>query len=494
MSAGPSAVVVGGGPVGAAFGLVLRRRGAFERVVLVERFSDLRLQPLNARRSINLVLGTRGLRLADELGLKDQLLQNTVPVTGRMIHHADGGRHYQPYGLEHECNYAINRGELNAFWLTAASEAGVELRFNRQVTDFDLDTGKVLTVPVSDEGTLDAQLNWTVRSCQNEAAAEEVFDRCGLVLGCDGAGSRVRQQLHDAGVVAEAPDFITWGYKEVMMAKELSLGLDQHALHIWPRHDHFLMALPNPDGSFTGTMYMEHDATRPDGSSPDLTGAPTFQSVCASEGVALQFLRQHYATALPHLGDAGIDEFQRHPVGLLGNVRAEPYHAEGASALALLAGDAAHAVVPFFGQGVQCGLEDAAVLNDILIKRDTNLSHAVEEYSFKRVRSCHALRELALENMVEMGDKVGQPRFQLRKALEAELERAFPHKYRSRYALVSYTHNDYADVLALGKVQDRVLDELLEGVSDVTQVDMAQAEALVESVVVSEAVRRGMAY
>merc|ERR1712050_438959 len=209
---------------------------------------------------------------------------------------------------------------------------------------------------------------------------------------------------------------------------------------------------------------------------------------------ARKFFQESYPDILERLGDEGIKEYTQNPAGLLGCVRLDKYHRIGKQMPVVLAGDSCHAVVPFFGQGVQCGFEDVFVLGQQLgkYKHEGNLDNALKEYSRLRVRSCHALREMALDNMAEMGDRVGQERFRLLKQVESKIERAIPHKYRSRYALVSYSYNDYADVNEVGEVQRAFLEEIAKDITSPDEVDMRKAETLIAEMIAPEFQRRGM--
>lgn len=493
------AVIIGGGPVGGAMAVICRKHN-FE-VDIYEKYSDLRLQPLNARRSINLVLGRRGTRLAESLGLRDELLSNTVPVLGRMIHDIDGSQHYQPYGLEGECNYSIDRGQLNAFWLNAAANAGARLHFDHMLNDFDLSKGTATFVHTSSPKDMSADRNLNLNVLQESDRAPVDVRDIDLLFGCDGAGSLVRRKLVERySTLSETIDFIGWGYKEVQFpaARDSEYAMDSRALHIWPRKDHFLMALANPNGSFTGTMYVDDEMPRPNGSTPMLSGAATFQST-ASDAASREFWETYYPDALQLVGEDGLRQYRDNPSGVLGTVRTKHYFAQDSRSHALLAGDAAHAIVPFFGQGVQSGLEDAFDFGEVLNAAGNghDLGHVVQEYSNQRVRNNEALREMALENAVEMGDKVGQTRFRLRKALEERIELELPHKYRSRYALVCYSHNPYSAVYEFGKVQSNVLETLIDkmlstNVTDVAHVDMKHVEDAIDHEIAPAMQRMGI--
>lgn len=487
------AVVVGGGPIGAAAAVVLRKHG--HEVDIYERYGDLRVNQLNARRSINLVVARRGLRLAESLGLRDSLLQEAVPVHGRMMHDLDGTEHYQKYGDGQECNYAVGRGYLNSFWLNAAEKSGARLHFSKALETFDIDEGTATFATTGGkEVGVDRRNDVIVE--KDDTAQKETVEGIDILVACDGAGSPCRQMLMNRKENKETQmgykaNFIPWGYKEVSFPANTSLK--NGALHIWPRGNHFLMALENPDGSFTGTIYVDHEQTFPDGTKPELSGGPTFQSSTSSTEANRKFWKENYPDVLDMLGEPVMKEYEENTAGMLGTVRLDQYHAVGNRTTALLAGDSCHAVVPFFGQGVQCGFEDVFVLGEILSgPNGASIEHVAAEYSRQRVRSCHALREMALDNMLEMGDRVGQKQFRLLKQLESKLEAELSSKYRSRYALVCYSYNDYADVNEMGVLQHRLLEELAEGIDSPEQLDMKKAEALIDQRITPEFARRGM--
>lgn len=435
-------VVVGGGPVGCVLSLLLARRG-FE-VEVYEARPDMRRRDVPAGRSINLVLCNRGLRALRLLELEEPVLALTVPVYGRMMHALDGALAYQPYGKdETERNYSVPRGGLNAFLLDQAEAAGARLRFDAKVVAVDLDAGRL---------ELDAPGG-------REAVEAPV------VIGCDGAPSAVREALCARPGFARTSDLLAWGYKELTFPPGAggAFAMDRRALHIWPRGHHFLMGLPNQDGSFTGTVYLPWE------------GDDSFAAVEAP-GAARAFFERVYPDAVPLLPDLEAD-WADNPASHLGTIRCGPWHLDGR---ALVLGDAAHAIVPFFGQGLNCGFEDCAVLDELLAARGADLEAVFAAVTARRKTNTDAIADMALENFVEMRDKVGDPAFLLRKQVEARLDRELSAKYRSRYAMVMYSAIPYRDAYDAGEVQAEVLDALCAGISAPSEVDLARAEALID--------------
>lgn len=434
--------VVGAGPVGCVLSVLLARRGF--AVATFEKRPDMRRKDLAAGRSINLVLTRRGLRALELVGMRESVLQLTVPVLGRMMHSVAGELSYQPYGRDDsECNYSVSRGRLNEYLLDAAERAGCTLYFEHELVDADLDEGELIF-----EGP----------------DGDEIQASADVVIGCDGAGSGVREVL-----VAEhgAEDSIEWlehGYKELLFptGSDGDYAMAGHALHIWPRGDHMLMGLANNDRSFTGTIYLRNE------------GPHSFAEL-DDEARVLSFFEQHYPDAIGLLTEDFEREFIEHPLGHLGTVRCAPWHYEGR---ALLVGDAAHAIVPFFGQGLNCGFEDCAEFDRLLDSTD-DFSELFATFYERRKTNADAIADMALENFVEMRDLVSDEQFLLRKAIEHRIEQEMPQLYRSRYATVMYSYNDYRDVYDAGAIQEEILGELADGVDDADEVDLAGARRLI---------------
>lgn len=446
MSERREAIVIGAGPVGCVLSVLLSRRGF--RVTVYEKRPDLRRADIPAGRSINLVLTRRGLQALELVGLREAVLHLTVPVLGRMMHDPKGRLTYQPYGRdETECNYSVSRGSLNEFLIEAAERHGCEIHFEHELVDADFDEG------------------W-LRFRRHDVDGDVEIDAT-TVFGCDGAPSRVRRVLVESGLARHDVEMLDHGYKEVLFPADPTSGefsMDGHALHIWPRGEHMLMALANKDRSFTGTVYLPFDDE-----------SASFAALGDTDSVTA-FFEEHYGDAIAHLGDDFEREFVDGPTGELGTVRCEPWNLDDR---VLLVGDAAHGIVPFFGQGLNAGFEDCTVLWRLL-DEGRDLAATFAAFYEARKPNTDAIADMALENFVEMRDRVADARFLARKAIEHRIEQAMPEIYRSRYATVMYSHNDYRAAREAGLIQQEILEELVDAAPSSDELDLDRARRLIE--------------
>lgn len=444
--------IIGAGLVGSLLAMILQQRGY--QVTMFERYQDIRSIP-SLGRSINLVLTSRGLRAVNLLGpaLMKEVMQLCQPVMGRTLHQPDGQIQYQPYGKdESECNYSISRFELNKFLLDKAAKAGATIHFNTKVNKYDFDTN-----------TLHLEKGAT----PTKAGTKSTF-KAGRVVGADGGGSAIRYAMRDAKFTDFGEEMLSHGYKEMIFPKNTSGSMDVKGLHIWPRGDHMLMGLLNLDGSWTGTIYLAKEGPR------------SFKELNTKESVA-RFFEQYYADAIPLLGgiQSVTDQFISNPVGILGTVRAKKYNADGK---ALLVGDAAHAIVPFFGQGTNCGFEDCFKFAQLL-DQTQDWGVLFERFDHERRANGDAIADMALDNFVEMCDRVGDQRFLLQKQVENIIENKWPERYRSRYAMVCYGglgNVSYSAAQQLGEKNYEILGELLQGLKKAEDVDLAKASKLID--------------
>ncbi len=426
--------IVGSGLVGSLLALLLKQKG-FE-VEVFEKRTDPRQAAASAGRSINLVVTSRGLRALELAGLSSEVRALAVPVYGRMIHSVAGDTTYQPYGQADEFNLSISRDSLNRFLIDKAESSQVKFHFAQEIDSLD-------------------------------------FSKSEVVFAADGAGSKVRKNLATLGQLTEHTEWLEADYKELTLPLSGDTGsgasqpqLKTDALHIWPRGDHMMMALANKDGSFTVTLYLPKKS---------------FETLKTKDAVETLFKREFKDSI--RLMPNYIEEFLNHPQGSLGTVRCDKWVVGNIA----LIGDAAHAIVPFFGQGMNSGFEDCTELMTLIdqnlrgIKLDAKFWQTVlSKYELLRKENAKAIADMALENWVEMRDKVGDQNFLLRKKVEAQLEQRHP-QYKSRYGLITYTLVPYKLAQDAGRLQDEMFIELLSGKTSIDEIDWAQADRLIDS-------------
>ncbi|MBM0233485.1 FAD-dependent monooxygenase [Micromonospora sp. STR1_7] len=417
--------IVGAGLAGCLAACFLARRGY--PVALYERRPDPRTGRAERGRSINLALSERGLDALRRIGLAEQVMTDALPMRGRMIHPVQGESQFQSYsaGGDRAIN-SISRGALNNALLDAAAALpGVRIVFDHRLVGLDPTDGALsFDTP---HGTIAAKAS--------------------VVLGADGAGSAVRGQLLAYGLLRESVDFLDYGYKELTLPPlGGDFALDPDALHIWPRGTSMMIALPNPDRSFTCTLFWPNE------------GPGSFAAL--DNPLAIErYFAEHYPDVVP-LAPTLVDDYQHNPVGVLGTVRCAPWQVNGTVGLL---GDAAHAIVPFYGQGANCAFEDVVELDRCLDECADDWAAALPLFQRRRQENAEAIARMALTNFVEMRDKVTSPVFQLRRKVEHALERALPGRYVSQYELVSFSTTPYAEVRRRVRRQHRVLGAVAGG-------------------------------
>lgn len=417
--------VVGAALTGATMAIYLARRG--HSVELYEMRPDIREADVTEGRSINLALSTRGLHALESIGLADAARELCIPMHGRMIHSPEGDLSFQPYGQEGQHINSVSRSDLTELLVEAADRRpNIDLAFRRKCVDVDLDHPAV-TLEDLDEGG-----HQTVET--------------DLVVGADGAYSAVRESLGDTDGFREEQSYLDHGYKELRIppADDGDWRFDPHALHIWPRHDFMFIALPNPDGSFTGTVFLPYE------------GETSFESLEGS-GRVREFFERQFGDLIEHLPDLE-EQFEDNPTSPLVTIRCEPFHYDGS---VVLAGDAAHAIVPFYGQGMNASFEDCFIFDDLLDKFDDDFDRALPAFSQRRKPDADAIAELALYNYVEMRSKVAEENFLLRKRLERTLQKAFPRAWQPLYSMVTFSTMPYAEAKDRAEQQEKLMDALL---------------------------------
>jgi len=435
--------LIGAGLNGPLLAILLMQRGF--AVEIYERRPDMRRVRMSAGRSINLALSTRGIHALRRAGLWERMRGIIIPMKGRMMHSRTGDLTFQPYGKnEAEVINSISRAELNIALINAAEEHGATIHFNQRCTGYDLKTGAIRV--------------------RNEETGEETTREAGVVIGCDGSASAIRAEMLKLSRFNFSQQYLDYGYKELTIpaGPQGEHQLETHALHIWPRGNHMLIALPNVDGTFACILFLPFEGT--DG----------FVSLSTPADV-VQFFQSHFPDAfslMPQLAD----NYFENPTGTMVTIKCSPWHVEGR---ALLLGDAVHAIVPFFGQGLNCGFEDCTSLVELLDRPDTDWPRVFRDFEHERKVNTDAIADMAIENFTEMRDRVADSRFLFRKKVELALEAKYPQLFVPKYAMVTFHRIPYSVALARGVIQDRMLAELCESIDRVVDLDWDRADRLI---------------
>ena len=418
--------IVGAGLAGSLMALYQARRG--QAVNLWDRRVDLRRADIPAGRSINLAISTRGLTALDRVDMRQTILDQAIRMPGRLIHAVDGSTSYQAYGQEGQAIHSISRRILNEHLLNAAEAAGAQTHFSEACKDVDLQTGTI--------------------TFENEAGVHR--QTSGLTIGADGIFSAVRGKMQRSARFNFDQLYISHGYSELTIppAADGSFQMEAEALHIWPRHDFMLIALPNFDGSFTVTLFMRFD--------PDEAGNTCYAELKSAEDV-IAFFEREFPDATPLIENLA-EDFLGRPPSPLCTVRCSPYH-KGEKVVLL--GDAAHAVVPFYGQGMNAAFESARLLDELLAAHAPDTGAALRAYSAQRVDDGHAIRQLALDHFADMSSSTADDVFLQARALEVHLENHLPD-YKSLYGMVSFSNIPYAQAVAKAKRQGELLARMGE--------------------------------
>jgi kynurenine 3-monooxygenase len=436
--------IVGGGLAGSLLSVMLGQRGY--DVTVYEKRPDMRQKDVDAGRSINLALARRGIKALSAAGLNDDVEPLLIPMKGRQLHLLGGEKLFSPYGLrDHEVIFSVSRELLNSLMMDAAEEHElVNVVFEHSCEAIDFENKQV-----------------TFQDLKSNTCEVVDYD---ILIGCDGAGSRVRRQMLPLCEGTASSEFLDHDYKELTIPPGTN-GEHQilkEALHIWPRGGYMLIALPNLDGSFTVTLFMPK------------TGAPSFESLGDASELK-EFFEAQFPSAMELIPDLAT-EFFENPTGRLGTLRCEPWFY--GDSVAIL-GDASHAIVPFHGQGMNAAFEDCEILADLLDKNENDWGRTVSEFSQVRKPHAEAIADMALENYITMRDSVMDEQFQLKKEVGFELEKKYPKRFIPRYSMVMFHSIGYADAFARGEIQDELLGEVTAGKQSLAQVDLDLAGRLV---------------
>lgn len=438
-----SITLIGAGLVGSLMSIYLGQRGY--KVDVYDKLPDIRRSEIPAGRSINLALANRGIRALQQVGIMDKVEELLIPMKGRMLHDVEGKLNLQLYGRKpEEVIYSVSRAGLVGLLRDEAESTGnVTFHFEHKLVSLDPEANLA-----------------TIRDEQSEKDHQLPYS---TLLGADGAGSKTRRTLESLGVDGFSSELLEHSYKELTIpaGPEQSFQLDKEALHIWPRGGYMLIALPNLDGSFTVTLFMPNK------------GPVSFSEFISKTDIEAFFDKQ-FSDVLPLIPNLA-ESYLTNPTGVLGTVRAKNWSHKDI----LLFGDASHAIVPFHGQGMNCGFEDCSELHRLLNKHSDDWSQVIPEFTKVRRANADAIADMALENYVEMRDSVRDPQFHLKKSVAFKLEETHPGTFIPRYSMVMFHHMPYADAYQRGKIQSDILSELVQDKSQIEEIDWKLAHTLI---------------
>src|ERR1700731_4894317 len=440
---GTKFTLVGSGLAGGLLAAYFGRRGY--EVDLYERRADPRAGNFVGGRSINLALSTRGIHALEQLGIAEEVMRHAIPMRGRMIHDKSGELHFSPYDRDpNKCINSIGRAALNTTVIEAALRyPSVRVLFNHVCTDVDLDSATARLVDSSVAAGVLATPKLGEGGSPAGAGAEVIKVSADAVIGVDGAFSAVRQAMQKKLLGFQYDEsYLAHGYKELTIppAANGSWVMEKNALHIWPRKSFMMIALPNPDGSFTCTLFWEFKGPR------------SFETTTTDNEVR-RFFDEEFPDAVP-LMPALLEDFRENPTGSLVTIRCAPWFYKDKVALV---GDAAHAVVPFYGQGMNAAFEDCVVLDECLQESPQDRQRAFAEYFARRKENADALADLAVENFIEMRDKTASKTFRAKKKLDHLLEGLLPRIYLTLYTMVTFTRIPYAGAARRARLQDKIV-------------------------------------
>ncbi len=417
--------LLGAGLIGSLLAIYLRKRGL--DVSIYEKRKDWRKMDSSGEgRSINMALSFRGWKALEKAGIREKVLPYTQPMYGRRIHDEHGNTFFQPYGKDNQAIYSISRNSFNKLLLDEAEAQGARLHFEHKVEHVQVG-------------------NREVRFSLPDGSAKTV--RSEVLIGSDGAYSSLRNAFQSQLRFNFKQQYISHGYKELSIppAPNGDFAMDPNALHIWPRGKFMLIALPNLDKSFTCTLFLPFEGYK-----------VSFENIHDDQDVD-QVFKTHFNDAhalMPNL----LEDFRRNPTAALINTECYPWTENNA----LLIGDAAHAMVPFYGQGMNCGFEDCYILDGLVEKYGTfSWDLVFEKFQKGRKPDTDAICQLAMDNFVEMSDNVADPKFLIRKKIEARLHELFPKEWVPLYSMVTFSDMKYSEAYAIGKIQEKVMDQVM---------------------------------
>ncbi|MEL6132272.1 MAG: NAD(P)/FAD-dependent oxidoreductase [Bacteroidota bacterium] len=437
--------IIGAGLAGSLMSVYMAQKGY--PVNIYERRSDPRRAGYIGGRSINLALSVRGMHALRETSMLDEVMEFAIPMYGRMMHDTEGNLTFQAYSRnKEECIYSVSRGKLNiALMNLAESMSEVNYHFDHRCDEIDLDSGSIHMTDVAREKSFRIEESHT--------------------LACDGAFSAIRYAMQKTPRFNYSQEYLAYGYKELTIPPGPDGGfqMEREALHIWPRGNYMMIALPNPDGSFTCTLFFPYE------------GEKSFAALDSDEKI-MAFFQSEFGDAVPLIPNL-LEEYHQNPTSSLVTIRCYPWTLEDKVALI---GDASHAIVPFFGQGMNAAFEDCSVMSECIDAYAPDWQKVFDTYQKLRKENADAIADMALENFIEMRDTVADEEFLFRKKVEFMLGRTF-EQYKSRYELVSFSRIPYAEAYQRGITNMEILKELTQGIGSLEDINLAKAEALIQA-------------
>ncbi|MDZ4713558.1 MAG: NAD(P)/FAD-dependent oxidoreductase [bacterium] len=440
--------IIGAGLAGSLLSVYLAKKGF--GVNVYERRADMRKENSGGGKSINLALSTRGIHALKEVGMFDEINKIAIPMYGRMIHNLNGETNFQRYGKDDsEYINAVSRAELNKSLMDLAEKnSNVKFHFNERCNGVDFKNAEV--------------------TFHNEITDQITKVKANAVIASDGATSAVRMEMLKIPRFDFSQSYENYGYKELIIpaGKNGSYQMEKNSLHIWPRGLFMLIALPNLDGSFTCTLFMAYDK--------NFGGEKSFEYIDSNDKLN-DFFKTNFPDAFAMMPELTENYFQN-PTGSLITIKCFPWVAEDKVALL---GDAAHAIVPFFGQGMNAAFEDCTYLNECIEKYGEDWEKVFREYQQLRKENADAIADLAQENFIEMRDLVADERFLFKKKIESELFKKYPDRFIPKYSMVTFYRIPYSVALSRGKVQEEILNELSKSKTTLEEIDHEKARSLI---------------
>ena len=418
-------IVVGAGLVGSLWAIFLAQRGY--NVEVYERRGDMRKADLVGGRSINLAMSTRGWKAMEKAGIREKIESVAIPMSGRMMHSTSGDLTFQPYGKKDEAIYSVSRGGLNLELMNIAdSYDNVSFHFDKKCQGVHFKNHEIYF--------------------EDHHTKEKITKESSLIFGADGAFSAVRDTLRKTPRFNYAQHYLPHGYKELTIPATSGNqhAIEKHALHIWPRGQFMMIALPNHDGSFTCTLFLPFE------------GEESFNNLQTDDQV-LEFFNKYFADAVPIMPNL-LEDFRENPTSSLVTIRCNPWQYQNR---VLLIGDASHAIVPFYGQGMNSGFEDCTILEEMMEQHGDDWDTIIQKFNDTRIEDANAIADLAVRNFIEMRDLVGDPKFLLRKKIAKHFSEKYPNDFLPLYSMVTFSHIPYSEALREGKAQDELFAEIL---------------------------------